>query len=171
MRDGGGGTVKFFAQSFAQLQTLVISLSVPGEGFQFPVPPGWESGSWQRGAEQEAVVEEVCQLSPPGRGCPPPNSEPTREVVVGLKGAKSRSQEPTAGALCGGLGPGLTEGQGTEQQDTTVEEAFPGREGTSQGGPKSWPVLLSSITGPQRGSFPTPLHPSSLQGGSDHLLC
>lgn len=102
---------------------------------------------------------------------PPPNSEPTREVVVGLKGAKSRSQEPTAGALCGGLGPGLTEGQGTEQQDTTVEEAFPGREGTSQGGPKSWPVLLSSITGPQRGSFPTPLHPSSLQGGSDHLLC
>lgn len=44
---------------------------------------------------------------------------------MGLKGAKSRSQEPTAGALCGGLGPGLTEGQGTEQQDTTVEEAFP----------------------------------------------
>lgn len=115
-------------------------------------------------------MEEVCQLFPPGRGCPP-NSEPTREVGVGLKGAKSRSQEPTAGALCGGLGPGLTQGQGTEQQDTTVEEAFPGREGTSQGGPRSWPVLLSSITGPQRGSFPTPLHLSSLQGGSDHLLC
>lgn len=113
---------------------------------------------------------EACQLSPPGRGRPS-HSELTGQVGVGLKGAKSRSQEPTAGAVGGGLGPGLTEGQGTEQQDTTVLEALPGREGTSQGGPKSWPVLLSRITGPQRGSFPTPLHLSSLQGGSDHLLC
>lgn len=101
---------------------------------------------------------------------PPPTRTQNPEVGVGLEGAKSRSQEPTAGALCGGLGPGLTEGQGMEQQDTTVEEALPGREGTSQGGPKPWPALLSSITGPQRGSFPTPLHLSSLQGGPDHLL-
>ena len=96
--DGGGGTVKFFAQSFAQLQTLVISLSVPGEGFQFPVPPGWESGSWQRGAEQEAVVEEVCQLSPPGRGCPPPTQNPQERWWWGLKeqkaGARSQLQVP-----------------------------------------------------------------------------
>ena len=106
-------------------------------------------------------MEEVCQLSPPGRGSPS-HSELTRQVGVGLKVAKSRRQEPTAGAVGGGLSPGLTEGQGTEQQDTTVEEALPGREGTSQGGPKSWPVLLSRILAHSEDPFPhlCTCHPS-----------
>lgn len=63
-----------------------------------------------------------------------------------------------------------------QQRDTTVEEALPGREGTVREVPSPTrmlqrPVLLSPrIYGPQLGSFPAPLHPLSLQGGSDHLL-
>lgn len=107
---------------------------------------GSQAAAPQRRAEQEALVEEVNSLAwqRTVHHSPPPTRTGNPEVGVGLEGAKSRSQEPTAGALCGGLGPGLTEGQGMEQQDTTVEEALPGREGTSQGGPKPWPALLSA---------------------------
>ena len=92
-----GGTVKFFAQSFAQLQTLVVSLSVPGEGFQFPVPPGWESGRasaglsrrqrWRRSVNSFHLAEDA-----------PPTQNPQERWGWGLKeqkaGARSQLQVP-----------------------------------------------------------------------------